>query len=275
MKAPWQCTWATKLKEELQLCEAPALAKLKGSLDPDRVILSLALRYQLDRESAEWDLEARATYTVVEAVLESPVDAESNQVWGSCGQLALVRPPGYDPRRDLRGGRPAFLTGATRRTKEPPVAVAISERAFFDWLVVFGLLKGHAGYQRVYLLPRMKENVTLEKMATYADAMVTTARPPRGACRLWLEAIGPNTARGRRCSPRSQDREGELDEREIAAGLGSWLHPAGKATAATEEEANTLAGELRREWANEAIVATVPAEIPPAENIHEDPQEGR
>ena len=74
---------------------------------------------------------------------------------------------------------------------------------------------------------------------------------------------------------RSQDREGELDEREIAAGLGSWLHPAGKATAATEEEANTLAGELRREWANEAIVATVPAEIPPAENIHEDPQEGR
>ena len=86
-------------------------------------------------------------------------------------------------------------TGATRRIKELPVA--ISERAFFDWLVVFGLLKGHAGYQRLYLLLRMKENGTLEKMATYADAMVTTARPPRWACRLWLEAIGPNTARGR------------------------------------------------------------------------------
>ena len=42
-----QCTWATKLKEELQLCEALALAKLKGSLDPDRVILSLALRHDL------------------------------------------------------------------------------------------------------------------------------------------------------------------------------------------------------------------------------------
>ena len=37
-----QCTWATKLKEELELCEAPVLAKLKGSLDPDRAILALA-----------------------------------------------------------------------------------------------------------------------------------------------------------------------------------------------------------------------------------------
>ena len=37
-----QCTWATKLKEELERCEAPVLAKLKGSLDPDRAILALA-----------------------------------------------------------------------------------------------------------------------------------------------------------------------------------------------------------------------------------------
>ena len=37
-----QCTWATKFKEELELCDAPVLAKLKGSLDPDRAILALA-----------------------------------------------------------------------------------------------------------------------------------------------------------------------------------------------------------------------------------------
>ena len=29
-------------EEELELCEAPVLAKLKGSLDPDRAILPLA-----------------------------------------------------------------------------------------------------------------------------------------------------------------------------------------------------------------------------------------
>ena len=37
-----QSTWASKLKEELELCDAPVLAKLKGSLDPDREALALA-----------------------------------------------------------------------------------------------------------------------------------------------------------------------------------------------------------------------------------------
>ena len=41
-RASASCTWATKLKEERELCDAPVLAKLKGSLDPDRAILALA-----------------------------------------------------------------------------------------------------------------------------------------------------------------------------------------------------------------------------------------
>ena len=70
---------------------------------------------------------------------------------------------------------------------------------------------------------------------------------------------------------RSQDREGELDEREIAA--------TGQLASSSWESYRSYRGGGQhlgwREWANEAIVATVPAEIPPAENIHEDPQEGR
>ena len=47
---------------------------------------------------------------------------------------------------------------------------------------------------------------------------------------------------------RSRDREGELDEREIAAGLGSWL-------LRTRKLAQSPANMLRRKWANERIVA--------------------
>ena len=50
-----QSTWATKLKEELKQCDAPVLAKLKGSLDPDRAVL--ALGYQRILPTISW-LEA-------------------------------------------------------------------------------------------------------------------------------------------------------------------------------------------------------------------------
>ena len=61
----------------------------------------------------------------------------------------------------------------------------------------------------------------------------------------------------------ASDREEQLDEREIAGDLGSWLVRTGKATAA----------DAHRLWAAERIVATAPDPQPGSDGEVEEIQE--
>ena len=52
-----------KLKEGLEHCEAPVLAKLKGSLDPDRAILALAPHFEQGPVSCRKRVQGSSLHT--------------------------------------------------------------------------------------------------------------------------------------------------------------------------------------------------------------------
>ena len=79
---------------------------------------------------------------------------------------------------------------------------------------------------------------------------------------IYMRAYGGRVARLQAIyadAARSENREQELDEKEISARLGDWLRTGGKLK---ETMADLLAQQLREDWASERIGENVHDTIP-------------